>query len=522
MNVAHLKVSTRLTVGFGVIIFFLVVIIAVALMKMASINEQLTSITDVNNVEVAHLSKMRGAVYEQSLIARNIALATDPVVISQNTELLKQQMAIYSDAEAKLDKMFSELPETTDAEKKSIAIIKEQSAKAMPALTQILGLGAAGKAEEIKAVLAAGLSAQQMQRRTTLTELARFEDKLNSDAALDAKATYTHARNMMLVLGALAIIIGVAGGVLITRSLLRQLGGEPAYVSSLALSIAKGDLTTKIDVSGSRPDSLMMSMKSMNDGLQQIVREVRAGTDSINTASSQIAAGNLDLSSRTEEQAGSLEETASAMEQLTSTVKQNADNAREANQLAATASNVALESGGIVQQVVDTMAAIDESSKKIVDIISVIDGIAFQTNILALNAAVEAARAGEQGRGFAVVASEVRSLAQRSSAAAKEIKLLIDNSVDKVSSGSKLVSQAGQSMENVVTSVRQVVDVIAGITEASREQSQGIDEINHAITQMDQVTQQNAALVEEAAAAAQSLQEQARKLSGVVDVFVTA
>jgi methyl-accepting chemotaxis protein len=264
---------------------------------------------------------------------------------------------------------------------------------------------------------------------------------------------------------------------------------------------------------------LLQGLHDMSQNLLKTVREVRSGADTIATASSEIATGNLDLSSRTEQQAGSLEETASAIEQLTSTVKQNADNAREANQLALTASNVAVEGGAVVGQVVDTMGAINESSRRIVDIISVIDGIAFQTNILALNAAVEAARAGEQGRGFAVVASEVRSLAQRSASAAKEIKSLIDDSVDKVGSGTRLVEQAGKTMTEVVSSVKRVSDIVAEISAATQEQSTGIGEVNHAITQMDQVTQQNAALVEEAAAAAGSLQDQAAKLAQVVSVF---
>jgi len=288
----------------------------------------------------------------------------------------------------------------------------------------------------------------------------------------------------------------------------------------IAQRVAEGDLGADI-----RPESkdetgqLMSSLLAMNNSLLRIVGEVRIGTDTIATASTEIASGNLDLSARTEQQAGSLEETASAMEELTSTVKQNADNARQANQLAVSASEVAQQGGNVVSQVVDTMGSINASSRKIFDIISVIDGIAFQTNILALNAAVEAARAGEQGRGFAVVASEVRNLAQRSSAAAKEIKELIDDSVEKVDSGSKLVEQAGTTMAEVVASVRRVTDIVAEISAASQEQSSGIEEVNRAISQMDEVTQQNAALVEEAAAAAQSLQEQARNLTEVVSVF---
>ena len=260
----------------------------------------------------------------------------------------------------------------------------------------------------------------------------------------------------------------------------------------------------------------------MNGQLLAIVGQVQLGTQTIATASSQIAAGNLDLSARTEEQASSLEETASSMEELTATVKQNADNARQANGLAATASEIAKKGGLVVAEVVDTMGAINASSRKIVDIISVIDGIAFQTNILALNAAVEAARAGEQGRGFAVVAAEVRNLAQRSAAAAKEIKTLIGDSVEKADTGAKLVHQAGVTMDGIVESVRRVTDIMGEISMASQEQTAGIEQINQAIAQMDEVTQQNAALVEQAAAAAESLQDQAATLAQVVSVFKTA
>jgi len=264
---------------------------------------------------------------------------------------------------------------------------------------------------------------------------------------------------------------------------------------------------------------LMQALKDMNGSLAKIVGEVRSGTETIATASGQISRGNLDLSSRTEQQASSLEETASAMEELTGTVRQNSDNARQANTLALSASEVAVKGGAVVSQVVDTMGSINESARKIVDIIGVIDGIAFQTNILALNAAVEAARAGEQGRGFAVVATEVRNLAQRSAAAAKEIKTLIGDSVDKVVAGAKLVDQAGATMNEIVESVRHVTEIMSEITSASQEQTAGIEQVNQAISQMDQATQQNAALVEEAAAAAASMQDQAGSLVEVVGLF---
>ncbi len=284
--------------------------------------------------------------------------------------------------------------------------------------------------------------------------------------------------------------------------------------------IAGGDLTGEIDIdSQDETGHLLRSLREMNQGLAKIVGEVRTGADSIAIATEQIAAGNTDLSQRTEEQASSLEETASSMEELTSTVKQNADNAQQANQLAISASGVAVKGGEVISKVVDTMKSITDSSRKISDIIGVIDGIAFQTNILALNAAVEAARAGEQGRGFAVVAAEVRSLAQRSAAAAKEIKTLIEDSVNKVQDGSKLVAEAGNTTQEIVTSIKRVTDIMAEISAASLEQSSGIEQVNTAITQMDDVTQQNAALVEQAAAAAESLEEQAQQMVQVVTRF---
>ena len=319
----------------------------------------------------------------------------------------------------------------------------------------------------------------------------------------------------------LAVIGALLTGVvlLLVRSVERQIGGDPEAAVAVARRIAGGDLGADMAIRPGDRDSLMAAMKSMRDALSGIVSQVRAGTDLIATASSQIASGNQDLSSRTEQQASSLEETAASMEELTTAVKQSAGNAREANALAESASEVAARGGAVVARVVDTMASINASSNKIVDIIAVIDGIAFQTNILALNAAVEAARAGEQGRGFAVVAGEVRNLAQRSAAAAKEIKDLIGDSVARVDDGAKLVGEAGATMHEIVASVARVNSMIGAISNATQEQGAGIEEVNQAIGQMDQVTQQNAALVEQAAAASEAMQEQAARLAQVVSVF---
>lgn len=325
-------------------------------------------------------------------------------------------------------------------------------------------------------------------------------------------------RTIYFIIGMLAAILTVTimFAVFIVRSITRRL----QEAINIANAIASGDLTSRIEVTSTNETGrLLQALKTMSDNLIDLIGKVRAGTHQITTASGEIATGNSDLSQRTEEQASNLEETASSMEELTSTVKQNADNARQANQLAAGATEIAKKGGTVVGQVVQTMNSINESSKKIVDIISVIDSIAFQTNILALNAAVEAARAGEQGRGFAVVATEVRTLAQRSAAAAKEIKELINDSVAKVENGTYLVDEAGATMDEIVTAVKRVTDIMSEIAAASQEQSTGIEQVNQAVTQMDEVTQQNAALVEEATAAAESMQEQAQALTQAINTF---
>lgn len=357
----------------------------------------------------------------------------------------------------------------------------------------------------------------------TNKKLRAMVDKIVEDhvsggkkAFTDSSAVFEHARNLIIVVIVIAIILG-----LILAVCLAKIVSTPLQSAvSLAQSIASGDLTHHVKAESTcETGQLIQALADMNNSLHSVVSEVRAGTNQINTAATEIASGNMDLSSRTEEQASSLEETASSMEEITSTIKHNSDNARQANILSKSASSIAEKGGNVVSEVVATMSSINESSHKIVDIISVIDGIAFQTNILALNAAVEAARAGEQGRGFAVVASEVRSLAQRSASAAKEIKELINDSVDKVAQGSRLVDSAGTTMQEVVESVKRVSDIISEITAAGVEQSTGVDQINNAIMQMDNVTQQNAALVEQAAAAAASMQEQAANLVQVVSVF---
>ena len=513
----RMKVGTRLLAGFLTLSLLGAIVAAIGIYNMAQMNERTERLYTRELLGISHVKEaninlviigraLRNVMLASSEQERQAGVAAIAAARGRLKDHLDQGRQLFFSENGK--RMFAEVDSGTRdyeaAVEQALKLVQTEALQENRAAVEYLLATVAPRANAVD------------ERMTSLT---RIKERNAEEAAQDAAALYESSRAMMLMLVLGSAVFGVGLGVLITRSLTRQLGGEPAYASDIASRIAAGDLGVDVALRQGDKTSLLFAMKSMRDSLAQIVGEVRNGTDAIASASRQIASGNLDLSSRTEEQASSLEETASSMEELTSTVQQNADNARQANGLASSASEVAERGGAVVAQVVDTMASINDSSKKIVDIIGVIDGIAFQTNILALNAAVEAARAGEQGRGFAVVASEVRTLAQRSASAAKEIKLLIDDSVGKVNAGAKLVDQAGATMDEIVASVRRVTDIMGEISSASLEQTEGIEQINMAVSQMDQVTQQNASLVEEAAAAAESLQDQAGKLAELVTVF---
>jgi methyl-accepting chemotaxis protein len=508
---SDLKIATKLIVSFFAMLMLTAFLGIFSVLQLGKVNETATDLATNWMPAVQAAQEMKAAMARfrvQELQKINSVDATDGAKYEK----------LMADIYAKLQKAQQDYAKliTEPAEKEFYAEYTKLLALYMAEHVKIMALLNDGKTDEAKA------SIRGESSRLTIAINALVEKIVAVNVAGGIKANKTgdeifaNARIWIISLLVASIVVGMILALWIAHIVSRPL----KEAVKVAQAVAAGDLTSRIKVSSKdETGQLLQALKDMNGSLVKIVSEVRVGTDTIATASSQIASGNLDLSSRTEEQASSLEETASSMEELTSTVKQNADNARQANQLAVTASDVAVKGGSVVSEVVDTMASINESSKKIVDIISVIDGIAFQTNILALNAAVEAARAGEQGRGFAVVATEVRSLAQRSAAAAKEIKTLIGDSVEKVAVGSKLVEQAGATMDEVVASVRRVTDIMGEITAASQEQSAGIEQVNQAIVQMDQVTQQNAALVEEASAAAESMQEQASGLSQVVSIF---
>lgn len=511
MNLRTLKIGKRLTLAFGLILVGISILMLFINAMNASTRKTVSESLSVASQKQLLANQLKSSLYESGIAMRNIGIQSDVSDMQKEEEKVKSQRKIYEEAKAQLVTLgLSEQENQILAEVAKID--KEMAQPFKDAIGQAMAFNAEGSVKVISSVLEP-LSKKSILEINKLVDLQTEASKVIFE---DAERKGNRLGYVLYISLVVAIIVGGVFALVITKSIVNPL--HDAVV--LAETVAAGDLRSTVVVEGDDEVARLLSaLKDMNDKLAATVGQVRVGTELITVAAKEISTGNADLSSRTESQASSLEETASSMEELTSTVRQNADNARQANQLVVSATNVATKGGAVVNEVVKTMGSIKESSRKVVDIIGVIDGIAFQTNILALNAAVEAARAGEQGRGFAVVAAEVRSLAQRSASAAKEIKSLISDSVGKVDEGSKLVDEAGQTMDEIVTSVQHVADIMSEISAASQEQSAGIEQVNLAIAQMDEMTQQNAALVEEAAAAAESLEEQAQALAQAVSVF---
>jgi len=509
-----LGIGARLTLGFGTLVLLMLVLATFSLSRLAAIENAMQAQNRVEEAKLAPLYAAREALAQTGLAARNAYIFTAEADAQRELDILDQQKAAYLAALEKMTPAFAGDVQFEKVRSGLLAMAEE--------LKRPRAFRNAGKLEEYGRFLVNECSPLRRRIVADIEVTVRAVEKELALANHAAEAEYRAAVKSIIAEAAFTLVVCIAIAWLITRQLLRQLGGEPAHAAHIADRIAQGELALAINVRDGDDGSLLFDIRAMRDRLASIVGQVRSRSDTMASGTAEIAAGNRELSVRTEHQADALSRIAVAMEELTNTVKQNAGNADQANALALSASQVSEEGGRVVERVVVTMDSIRESSRRIVDIISVIDGIAFQTNILALNAAVEAARAGEQGRGFAVVASEVRNLAQRSAAAAREIKSLIDDSVDKVRSGSELVEEAGGTMTKVVDSVRQVTAIMGEISSASREQSVRIDQVNTEIAEMDELTRQNAGLVEEAAAAAQALQDQAAALADMVGIFKLA
>ncbi|WP_312518464.1 methyl-accepting chemotaxis protein [Massilia sp.] len=511
MKLANLNIGKRLALGYGVICAMLVLMIVLSNAMLGRVNAGTDEIVNARMPRIDMAVRFQDETNAIAIALRNVMLSRDAADRASQVE------AIMASRRA-MDGILAELKATLQSEKGRALLtqMEQETATYKTGQDNIVRLVEGGDLEQAQTLMGGEMRPLLLRLKAATGAQAALQKELAAKAAFDAEATYRSTALLMWGLGAAALAL--AG--LVAWRITRSITGPLQRALDVANTVAAGDLTSRIEVTTrDETGQLLAALKTMNASLANTVGTVRVGTDTIAVAASQVAVGAQDLSSRTEQQASALEEAASSMEELTSTVRQNADNARQANVLAEVASTVAARGGDVVKQVVGTMNDINASATRINDIIGVIDGIAFQTNILALNAAVEAARAGEQGRGFAVVASEVRNLAQRSAAAAKEIKTLIGDSTGKVETGSKLVAEAGATMEEIVDSVRRVTDIMAEISAASSEQSAGIEQINQAVTQMDQGTQQNAALVEEAAAAATAMREQSTLLAQAVAVF---
>ncbi|MGE4124031.1 MAG: methyl-accepting chemotaxis protein [Pusillimonas sp.] len=507
----NLKIGTRLILSFAIMLVLIAINAGVGMWRIQAADNNTSELTQLRLTNERLTSEWNKLTALNAVRTIANARITDPQTIKYFEDQMKATSAEITKIQNALKDRITE-PEG----QRLYAVIQERRSEYVGKRTAALEQRKAGNEAAARAFYDNELEGLLDRYSGSINDLLEFQKNL-----INTKADTLHddnilGLNILVGVAVVALALGLLLAWLITRSITSPLGAAVSF----AEKVSQRDLTSHLKVTGKDEiATLMGSLQRMNANLLGVIREVKQGADSIATASAQIAAGNLDLSSRTEEQASSLAETAATMEELTTTVKQNADNARQANGLAESAASVATRSGEVVGKVVETMGAINSSSKQVVDIISVIDSIAFQTNILALNAAVEAARAGEQGKGFAVVASEVRTLAQRSAQAAKEIKSLIDKSVSITEEGNRLVSEAGKTMEETVTSIRHVTDIMGEITAASQEQSIGIDQINQAVSQMDQVTQQNAALVQEASAASDSMQDQARTMAELVSTF---
>ena len=513
------KISHRLMAGFGLVVLALLGMSVFSVLTARGIDGALTANATQNAVIQRAAINFRGSAHDRSIAVRDVVLAPTEEARKKEVEAIARLADFYAKSAAQLDDVLKSASQVPPEVGPMVQSLKDIEARTVATTAKVVALMQAGDRAGAEALLWAEAKPQYEQWLAAANKLIDYEEAriiANSQLANKDASQFT---GVMLSITLLAVLISIAVTVLVSRSISRELGAEPNEVRSVVQAIQQGDLTVPVQVKAGDTTSVMVAVRDMQQRFHELVSAVRDNVDQLRTTSHDISTGNQNLGQRTEQAASSLEQTAASMEELTATVRQSADSARQANQLATTAAGTATKGGEVMLQVVSTMQDIHQSSQKIADIIGVIDGIAFQTNILALNAAVEAARAGEQGRGFAVVATEVRSLAQRSAEAAKEIKSLIQTSVEKVGSGAELVSNAGETMNEIVRGVQRVNDIIGEISSAAAEQSDGISQVNVAVSQLDHMTQQNGALVGESTAAADNLRNQAQRLAELIAVF---
>ena len=513
------KISHRLMAGFGLVVLALLGMSVFSVLTARGIDGALTANATQNAVIQRAAINFRGSAHDRSIAVRDVVLAPTEEARKKEVEAIARLADFYAKSAAQLDDVLKSASQVPPEVGPMVQSLKDIEARTVATTAKVVALMQAGDRAGAEALLWAEAKPQYEQWLAAANKLIDYEEAriiANSQLANKDASQFT---GVMLSITLLAVLISIAVTVLVSRSISRELGAEPNEVRSVVQAIQQGDLTVPVQVKAGDTTSVMVAVRDMQQRFHELVSAVRDNVDQLRTTSHDISTGNQNLGQRTEQAASSLEQTAASMEELTATVRQSADSARQANQLATTAAGTATKGGEVMLQVVSTMQDIHQSSQKIADIINMIDGIAFQTNILALNAAVEAARAGEQGRGFAVVATEVRSLAQRSAEAAKEIKALIQTSVEKVGSGAELVGNAGETMNEIVRGVQRVNDIIGEISSAAAEQSDGISQVNVAVSQLDHMTQQNGALVGESTAAADNLRNQAQRLAELIAVF---
>lgn len=505
--------------GYGVVILVIIIMTLASIIGIKRINAKLNAIVNINQDEIQFVVDMTSAVQVRAISIRNIALLSSAQEINDEMSRFNAQNKAYISNKESLSHYFNTIPTTSAFEKALLTEINGHEKQTMAAIDKTIDQAKNGNPGLVIQTLMKEVRPLQEAWLTSLKKLSDYEYQQNDKAEKESASIYNNVLGTMIIMAIISLIVAIVFSRYITQNILRQLGGEPDTARQLTSAIANGNLSQEIKLAPNDTHSVMYSLKEMQDKLKMVVADIKQSAESISVASDEIAQGNTELSSRTEQQAAALQETAASMEQLTSTVKMNTDNAKEATTNAHQTSDKSKVGGEAVRKMIGTMADISESSNKVSEIISVIESIAFQTNILALNAAVEAARAGEQGRGFAVVAGEVRNLAQRSAQAAKEIKGLIIESVNLVTTGTQVAEKTGAMIEDIINSINGVSSVMKEISLASGEQTQGIMQVNVAVSQMEGVTQQNAALVEEATSATQSLADQAKDLRQAVERF---